>query len=616
MGKLVGKVGQALGVMADPNAGAGAMGQARALEAEAVDLARKLELPEIEKMRVDLLQYAPELVGLLEEQQLGPSAYEDIQVDPRLQQDQLSVLDELKQRGETGFTPEDRARYESLRRQAAGDEQARQASILNEMAQRGTLDSGSQLAMQIASSQASADRQRQQGEQMAADAASARRASLQQAGQLAGQMSQQDLDRQSRVATARDQVEQFNAQNRAQTQASNLAARQGIANLRGQIGQTQEQQNKGLYQQQYQNQLGKLSAITGGLQNQSRGMQQTAQSQAQAAQQHAAGVRGLYQTAASAYAGGANGGGMAGAMGAASASDGVIKGNSYNMGGISRLEAGQGSGGVDYGAMTPEDYKATVLKPKEEEFLDQYGGDRQKASFAMSKWRRENDKPVDQFMNTEVGKSVQSGLSKLGNMLGLNKETPTTKIEPTVKSENKPSLSKVIENRTKNKDSNFKIPESTITPIEYTQPNIVPSVVQPRKITLPDLQEANAFQNFRAQPFGGRGFNDGGMAYEDGGEGTIIPGESFSGDHLPDRINSGELVLNLDQQDMVNDVFKALKKLRTDEAVDMGLKDVNKDQQEALFETIKGERPLESLPDNNIIEEQGMKKLLRILGSK
>ena len=106
------------------------------------------------------------------------------------------------------------------------------------------------------------------------------------------------------------------------------------------------------------------------------------------------------------------------------------------------------------------------------------------------------------------------------------------------------------------------------------------------------------------------------MNYEHGGQGGIIDSgmESYAGDELPDRINDSEMVINLDDQDNLNNMMQELGQLRADQMVDSGEADVNPDQQEALFETIKGERLPEELPQEDIVEAQGMKKLLQMLG--
>jgi hypothetical protein len=133
----------------------------------------------------------------------------------------------------------------------------------------------------------------------------------------------------------------------------------------------------------------------------------------------------------------------------------------------------------------------------------------------------------------------------------------------------------------------------------------------------------------------GSPFADGGMAYEDGGEGTIIDSgmESYAGDHLRDRINDGEMVINVEQQDSLNNLIKELANRRmnedihpsemmseempqrVDEQLNEGMLEVNPHQQQSLMDVLRGDKEVEELPDENIVEARGFKKLLAMMGS-
>lgn len=102
---------------------------------------------------------------------------------------------------------------------------------------------------------------------------------------------------------------------------------------------------------------------------------------------------------------------------------------------------------------------------------------------------------------------------------------------------------------------------------------------------------------------------DGGMAYEDGGEGTIIDSgmEMYAGDQLPDRINDGEMVLNVEQQDRLNDALMELKRLKSKERTDKMLADgeaeINPMQQEAIMAFVRGEIDVDELPSERVVKE-------------
>lgn len=181
--------------------------------------------PELKQVVMD----NPELVGLLEAEQLDPSAMEDIFIDPRLREAQMQALQQLQERGETGFTAEDRAQLGEMRRAEDARAQAAQQGILAESAARGTMDSGMALAAKLAAQQGAAQRGMQGAEQMAAQGAAARRQALAQAGQMGGQMAQQQFGQQAQQAQAADAIARFNAENRQNIAGRNLAARQNLA---------------------------------------------------------------------------------------------------------------------------------------------------------------------------------------------------------------------------------------------------------------------------------------------------------------------------------------------------------------------------------------------------
>jgi hypothetical protein len=248
--------------------------------ARAAQLLKDVNLPDIEKQRI--IMELPEVVGYLQAEQLGQSGLESVKEDPRLRNAQMNALQMLQDRGREGLTADDRLAFRELQDQAAGQEQARQRSILSEMAQRGTLDSGASLATQLASSQASAQQQQAQASQMARAAIEAKRNALAQSAQTAGNLSQQDYGRQSDLARSRDIINQFNTSNRQNVNQQNLATQQRISEAQASGKNQQNLYNAGLYQQQFTNEMAKAGAQVGVIQNQASQLAQ------QAAQQGAA----------------------------------------------------------------------------------------------------------------------------------------------------------------------------------------------------------------------------------------------------------------------------------------------------------------------------------------
>ena len=133
-----------------------------------------LELPELQEY---VLQN-PELVGLLEAEQLGPSAMEDISLDPALKEKQMMALQGLQERSDQGLTAMDKMQMEEMLGQAGAMEKSARAGIEAEMQRRGTADSGASLMSKLQGAQGAGNSARQKAMQMAAQGAQQRMAAL------------------------------------------------------------------------------------------------------------------------------------------------------------------------------------------------------------------------------------------------------------------------------------------------------------------------------------------------------------------------------------------------------------------------------------------------------
>lgn len=261
--------------------------QAKIAMQQAVDNLKAVGIPDIEAQKIAL--ESPELQGHLEAIKMGESALSDVTVDPRLKLAQMSALKTLQEQGESGLTSQDRMVYNQLRSDLTSQEQARQSSILQNMAQRGTMDSGNQLAQQMLSSQASSRLAQEQGDRLAAQSAQARLAALAQAGQLGGQIRSQDFDEQAKQASAIDAIKQFDITNQTNTQAKNLAEKQRVSEAGTTTRNAQEQYNKGLIQQKFQNELAKSQSISNALTGQAQNFNQQGQKEVEIGQAKAEG---------------------------------------------------------------------------------------------------------------------------------------------------------------------------------------------------------------------------------------------------------------------------------------------------------------------------------------
>lgn len=273
----VGLVGNIIGGARAADAQKDAARRAEETARQAQQMITGIELPEIEqqKLALEMLQqvgeFTPEMLQALEYE---PTAMEDISTDPRLASAQMQALEQLGIVSEGGMTDADRAAIEMARRDVDAAQTAREQAILQDMAQRGIAGSGMELALKLQSAQQAADRQNQ----AALDQARATQARALQAlsdqGVLAGQVRRQDFGEQSDIARAQDRIREFNLRNqqriadtnvsaRNQAQKTNLATAQEIANRNVGLRNQQQQFNRGLLQQQFQNELQRAQAAAG-----------------------------------------------------------------------------------------------------------------------------------------------------------------------------------------------------------------------------------------------------------------------------------------------------------------------------------------------------------------
>lgn len=267
---------------------------AMALQQQIIDRLDKIGIPPIEAQRIILEQpkllelYIPELEGKTE--QVRDTFLANVAVPEEFKSAQLEALRGIQSRTEQGFTPEEQAQINQVMRNARGEAQARDAAILQNLAQRGMGGSGAELIARLGANQQAQQAAALQSEQLAAQASANKMAALQNLGQMATGLRGQEVQEQSDVARARDAIEQFNTQQRQaqklrdlerinQSRAQNVAAKQQYADQAANIRNQQEMYNKGLIQQQYQNQLQKAGAISGAQQNLAGSLMQTGAAQ-------------------------------------------------------------------------------------------------------------------------------------------------------------------------------------------------------------------------------------------------------------------------------------------------------------------------------------------------
>lgn len=268
---------------------------------EAIAQLRALKIPEIEIQKIALTN--PELAGILASEQVDGSSLEQVSADPRMKQAQMRALEQLAGLSSQGLGAEDRGAFNQLQRESAGQAQAQAQQVLQNAAARGMADSGSTIMAQLMAGQQAANRSQQGGEALAAQAAQARRDALAQYGNMASGMANTDFSQKAQIANARDQINQFNAQQRTGAGQFNLQNKQNIANTTAQNANAQEMHNKGLIQQKFQNEVQKAGGVAQQMNNMANQYAAQGQAAAQGQSQMMGSLIGGAATIGAGYAG-------------------------------------------------------------------------------------------------------------------------------------------------------------------------------------------------------------------------------------------------------------------------------------------------------------------------
>jgi G:T/U-mismatch repair DNA glycosylase len=295
----------AIGAVASPIIGGlfgsrSAKKQARAAaDARAAALAEyaKVVLPGISEQELDLI--LPELQGEINPELNQIETLQDSQQiqDPAIKEMQMKALEDMAGISKGGLREEDMAAFREMRRNVESENQANQEKILQDMQRRGTMGSGMELAAKLQANQAATDRMSAGGDRLAQEAATRALQALTQTSNMGGQLTDQNFREQS----AKDAINQFNTRNRQDVgnanvsaknaaQSANLAARQNLADQRVNMQNQQQQYNKGLIQQNYNNQMGMASAKAGQYAGVAQASDQAASNAAQSGAQLGAGV--------------------------------------------------------------------------------------------------------------------------------------------------------------------------------------------------------------------------------------------------------------------------------------------------------------------------------------
>lgn len=247
-------------------------------------------VPTIDAQTLALQNYqnAGELTPEMQQQiALGNTNMEGISTDPRLQAAQMQALEQIS--GLASGRPQagDLAGFELARQNVAGEMQAQQGKILQDMQQRGQAGSGAELLAKLKGNQVGAQTLANQQLEQAKAMQAARMQALQQQSTMATNVRGQEYGEQAALANARDQIAKYNAANAQNVsnsnvgaknlaQAQNLQNKQNLSNMNTSTANDQQKYNKNLLQTQFQNQIQKAGGTAAQLNNQATAAQQQA----------------------------------------------------------------------------------------------------------------------------------------------------------------------------------------------------------------------------------------------------------------------------------------------------------------------------------------------------
>ena len=259
----------------------GAQGDATDSAKAGVDALRSLQTPDISQMQIELEMLVQQGVLTPEEAQVQlqeASLASGIQTDPALLQAQQDALASLQEIGQNGMTQMDRAKLAQIQREEQTAGRGAREAILADAQAKGMGGSGLNLMAQLKNQQDQATRQSIRDTDVAGMAQERALQALQGAGSLGGQMQQTSFNQQFQKAGAQDAINQFNTQNmnqfnqanvkaRNDAQATNLQNKQRIADSNVGTKNTQQQYNKQLAQQDFENRYKKAGGTASAYQN-------------------------------------------------------------------------------------------------------------------------------------------------------------------------------------------------------------------------------------------------------------------------------------------------------------------------------------------------------------
>lgn len=242
----------------------------------AAEIIGAVQVPELKQWLLEQYASAGEFTpDMLQALSLDPSAQGAISTNPVERQKLVSQIDTLINASKTGNTPEDQAAYNLAIRNSAGQANAQQGAILNNMAARGVAGSGVELAMRLDAQQKENDRLQQAALEEAKNRNALRMQALEASTGALSNLRGADYQQALNAANATDAINKANVQNQQSVmnqntsnmndaQKFNLANRQRLADANTDtVNKQNTYNNTTLPQQNFSNQMQKATAQAG-----------------------------------------------------------------------------------------------------------------------------------------------------------------------------------------------------------------------------------------------------------------------------------------------------------------------------------------------------------------
>lgn len=232
--------------------------------------------PEAQKVALERFVNQGELTPVMQKAiAQDPSAFQNIVTSSENKAAQNKALSQLSQIGEQGgLRLQDKAALQDAMLHGQAQEKANRLGIVDEMGRRGLSGSGYDVAARLSGQQGVADQQANSSLKVAANAQDRALQAIMGAGKMATDYRNQDFGEQAQKASAADRINAFNTANLRDVNAANVGAqnysneqnlknKQRISDQNTSLSNSEQQYNKGLIQQQYDNELKRMAGASG-----------------------------------------------------------------------------------------------------------------------------------------------------------------------------------------------------------------------------------------------------------------------------------------------------------------------------------------------------------------